>query len=420
MSSAEYLREFVNQRLKAAAEEIFKVFNTTVVQYEEEIERQRTLLDMCWKPEVRLQRIELPQQHVHTEQEVLADEQLHNQERNSSLVPEPPLIKEEREEVCVKQEVVQVVVTQDTFISSLSYEERDHSLNLQHPERLQLKDREQEPCSSQETDAFMLPPYEGSDDGEPIPENEDVGESSHQTEEDHGRDNDYNPKSTSRGKKKFKCDTCGKIMKYKSRFIKHLRSHSNEKPYSCKICGKKFKLNSVLTKHMTIHTDERPYSCKICGKEFKENGVLTKHMIIHTGERPFLCKICGKGFNQMSNLTRHSRIHTGEKPFSCKICSKDFRFHNAMKRHMRIHTDERPYSCEICGKDFKDINVMKTHVRIHTGEKPYMCKICGRAFSQRTNLKSHSRTHTGEKPFLEESRVVPAESKIEYQSNPPL
>lgn len=45
MSSGEYLREFVNERLTVAAEEIFRYLKKTIVEYEEEIERQRRLLD---------------------------------------------------------------------------------------------------------------------------------------------------------------------------------------------------------------------------------------------------------------------------------------------------------------------------------------------------------------------------------------
>ena len=52
----EYLREFVNERLTVAAEEIFRVVKRTIVEYEQELERQRRLLDMVWKPEVRLHR----------------------------------------------------------------------------------------------------------------------------------------------------------------------------------------------------------------------------------------------------------------------------------------------------------------------------------------------------------------------------
>ncbi|KAM7391223.1 hypothetical protein PAMP_021927 [Pampus punctatissimus] len=58
MSSVECLREFINQRLTAAAEEIFRFFQKTVVEYEEEISRQRRLLDIVWKPEIKLHRIE--------------------------------------------------------------------------------------------------------------------------------------------------------------------------------------------------------------------------------------------------------------------------------------------------------------------------------------------------------------------------
>lgn len=57
MSSIEYLKVFVNERLTAAAEEIFVVFKRTIVAYEEEIDHQRKLLDDFWKPEIKLNRL---------------------------------------------------------------------------------------------------------------------------------------------------------------------------------------------------------------------------------------------------------------------------------------------------------------------------------------------------------------------------
>lgn len=55
MSSFDYLKAFVNERLSAAAEEIFGVLKKTIVDYEEEIDRQRKLLDDFWKPEINSQ-----------------------------------------------------------------------------------------------------------------------------------------------------------------------------------------------------------------------------------------------------------------------------------------------------------------------------------------------------------------------------
>ncbi|XP_041669754.1 involucrin-like [Cheilinus undulatus] len=110
MRSPESLREFIAERLTAAAEDIFVVFKRTIVEYEEEIDRQCRLLDMAWKPHIYLQRTDVPQQHVFKEVEVVAEQQLCNQDRNSSLDQqegEPSRIKEnqEGEQVTVKQEM---------------------------------------------------------------------------------------------------------------------------------------------------------------------------------------------------------------------------------------------------------------------------------------------------------------------------
>ncbi|XP_028433261.1 probable serine/threonine-protein kinase mps1 isoform X5 [Perca flavescens] len=213
MSSVECLREFVTERLTAAAEQIFRVVEKTIVEYEEEIARQRRLLDGVWRPEIRLHRIELPQQHVCKEEEVLSDQQLCIQERNSSLDqedPESPQINEDQEELCTSQEGEQLVQKQetDTFRHSnninnsdmseihrntqtelpqqhvckeeevlsdqqLCIQERNSSLDQEDPESPQINEDQEELCTSQEgeqlvlkqeTDTFMLAPtYEERD-----------------------------------------------------------------------------------------------------------------------------------------------------------------------------------------------------------------------------------------------------------------
>ena len=57
MCSVKYLKEFVNERLTAAVEEIFRVLEKTIVERDEEIDRQRRLLDIVLKPDIKLHRI---------------------------------------------------------------------------------------------------------------------------------------------------------------------------------------------------------------------------------------------------------------------------------------------------------------------------------------------------------------------------
>ncbi|XP_063325708.1 uncharacterized protein LOC134624627 isoform X2 [Pelmatolapia mariae] len=111
MSSVQFLREFIKERLTAVCEEIFSEVQKTIVQYEEEINRQHRLLDISRKPDRNSHIIDLPQNHDCEEEEGLDEQQVCNQERNSSLDqedPEPPQVKEEQEELCSSKEVEQL------------------------------------------------------------------------------------------------------------------------------------------------------------------------------------------------------------------------------------------------------------------------------------------------------------------------
>ncbi|XP_058469206.1 involucrin-like isoform X3 [Solea solea] len=126
MCSLQRLRDLINERL-TAAEEIFRTVERTDVENEEDIDRQRRLLEIVWKPQVTLQRIELPQQHFYKE-EVFTEQQLCNQESNSSLDQEEPeslQIKEEEEEICSSQEL-ELKQEADTFMLTPDNEESDH------------------------------------------------------------------------------------------------------------------------------------------------------------------------------------------------------------------------------------------------------------------------------------------------------
>ncbi|XP_034071645.1 zinc finger protein OZF-like isoform X2 [Gymnodraco acuticeps] len=428
MSAVPSLREFVNERLTAAAEEILGVFERTIVEYEEEIDRQRRLLNIL--PTIKLHRIELPQQHVCKEEEVLSEQQLCIQEKNYSVNQEdpesggPPHIKEEQEELCSSEEQLVLKQETDDFMLTPTCMESDHSedqtLNLSISDT-QSQGEENPPGQ------FPLQCYVPSEEGivytnrdhqllshnSPLAESQDqkVGNhgdsgSTHAEPEVNQRDNiiqsqSYNVNSTTKSiLHKLKCEICDKGFKYKSKLQSHMRVHTGEKPYSCKMCGKDFRGKCDLTIHLRVHTGEKPYSCKTCGKDFRRKCNLTLHLRVHSGEKPYDCKTCGKGFNYISALKSHLRIHTGEKPFSCQTCGKQFSHLTSFTIHSRTHTGEKPYSCETCGKGFKCSSELKVHIRRHTGEKPFTCQTCGKRFSYCSTMTRHSRIHTDEKLFI--------------------
>ncbi|XP_037537402.1 zinc finger protein 853 [Nematolebias whitei] len=114
-----------------------------MVEHEEEMGPQCRLLEINWKPVVKLHRMELLQKPVFTKEEVLMDQQLSKQDRNYSLVWEeqkpsqikveqeeleppqikedheetgPSQIKEEQEELGSSQDVEQLVIKEETDI----------------------------------------------------------------------------------------------------------------------------------------------------------------------------------------------------------------------------------------------------------------------------------------------------------------
>ncbi|XP_014185557.2 zinc finger and SCAN domain-containing protein 31 [Haplochromis burtoni] len=322
MPSVLYLREFINERLTAAAEQIFLEFEKTIVQYEEEIDRQRRLLDITWKPQIKLHRTDVPQQPVcKEEEEVLPEQQLWNQERSSSLdqeEPEAPQIKEEQEELCSSQEGEQLGLKEetDTFMVTETCEESDHS----EPEG----DREQLLFESSVNNNSRGQRAEHYKEARSTKTVESESKKKHRNNNGDSSVMSESESNTGTGVKSVKCYVCEKTFKKKSQMQIHYRTHTGEKSYSCKTCGKRFSQNCHLSVHMKIHKGEKPFPCNVCEKTFRDTLTLKYHMRVHTGEKPYSCTICGKGFCQSNNLNIHMRTHTGKRPYPCQIGEKRF------------------------------------------------------------------------------------------------
>ncbi|XP_037537344.1 zinc finger and SCAN domain-containing protein 31-like [Nematolebias whitei] len=230
MSSVHLLREFIGERLSAAASEIFSEFEKTILRYEEELDRQRRLLDVSWKPELKLHRVDFRQEPVHKIELIFMNKQHYNQERNSSLdqeEPEPPLIKEEQG----------------------LYSNQDE-------DQLHLK---------QETDPFMVTTL--FEEHEPEPDGEQLISQSSAGPEDQHQD--------SGSKKMNHRNVC--------HGNKADQSATSERLFSCNICGKAFTENSLVIHHVEVHTvrnqnsDRLQYCCPTCGKKFPAYSNLAVH-----------------------------------------------------------------------------------------------------------------------------------------------
>uniref|UniRef100_A0A673X114 Zinc finger protein 79-like n=1 Tax=Salmo trutta TaxID=8032 RepID=A0A673X114_SALTR len=364
MSQIQLLRVFLNDRLTAAAEEIFGVVEKTVAEYQEEVVRLQRLLDIVLQPEINLQRADLQQRTLSVSEEGVPPEQQQcEQEWSPSLGQEdtePIQIKEEEEELRTTQEEEHIhgfeTDTKDSIFTA-GCVKSDCDEDPTHPTHLYQAQKEGNGKRDPTTEQITTEP-----DGEDYIESEptSVSQPFSAVNPDCFAAQSENIESVSGMETGGPLSGFKQVISKRSEMAKGQKSRINTK-------GKKSTQFSLLKSPSQSHATSYCCSCPVCGTCFNQNEDLKRHMRSHTGENPYNCHDCGKTFIRSGHLKIHMRIHTGEKPFNCRHCGQGFNQNGNLKRHMRIHTGEKPYHCHFCGKGFCNSSNLKKHIRIHTG-----------------------------------------------------
>uniref|UniRef100_A0A1A8CYJ2 C2H2-type domain-containing protein n=1 Tax=Nothobranchius kadleci TaxID=1051664 RepID=A0A1A8CYJ2_NOTKA len=394
MSSSQSLREFIRERLTAAAAEIFSEFEQTIVRYEEEIDRQRRLLEISWKPQINLHRIELPLHYVRTDEEVLTDQQLWNQERTSSLEqeePEPlPIL--EHEELCIRQDKEQLVTSDVTPTD----EERDQDEPKPNTHQRLLSMLPESGIQNQDrTHHLTLPELRQH----PLWKKEILTDQqlcSHETTSSLDQEEPEPPLMKEEQRELCISQPEGQLI-LKQEYVTFMVTSPSAETDSYEPEPS----NNQLSCLMPPEAENRDRDgCRNENSDSSRNEALTRNdqgdgqkLKKHSREKRVSCTICGRSFSGNRCLGIHMRMHKRKKPQPCKICGKCYSLWKPFNTHMMAHERRKEYPCEICGERFFLISIWASHMKTHTREEPRSCMFCGKRFFSNRNMTSHMRTH---------------------------
>ncbi|XP_014872687.1 gastrula zinc finger protein XlCGF26.1-like isoform X2 [Poecilia latipinna] len=263
MSSVQHLREFIRERLTAAAQEIFTEVKKSIICYEEELDAQRRMMGIDWKPEIKLHRVgselqrqssDLQQPSVSYEEEDSAiqqvwslasrssqDQKKHQWTEEEQIEPGTNWIKIEEEEpepALLKHEEIEYPLTY------VRKEELDSSV-LQHeqqpPEHLPTGQDQKDLCSSQEGEQLVQKQFVALIETSTLQE-DDMSEEETRTEQlslhispvveskdQEGSSSSVSESQSDTGTKKrpFKCDICGRRYTQHCNLKNHYRTHTD-------------------------------------------------------------------------------------------------------------------------------------------------------------------------------------------------
>ncbi|XP_061673145.1 gastrula zinc finger protein XlCGF57.1-like [Syngnathoides biaculeatus] len=389
------LKELVRERLIAAADEIFGLFERTIVSYEEQLcrareenDKQRRQLENVGNTQVVL-RVEDVQLLIGCQEELPPSATRLEQDDRKQ-----PHVKEEEEG------------------PQLAHIKEEQDLNL--PLAVIAEDDQEEPpeWSQLQHDSASGDHRGGSAPDKPLAPHLDHTEESLRivavcnnrltNAEEETTLNNENTSQTRRKRRitirRFSCSVCGKSFCYGYNLTLHIATHTGEYHFRCSVCGEGFIKKANMLSHMRKHTEGKSFSCPICAKRFPQKVHMDLHMRIHTGEKPFSCSICSQTFSQKQNMNTHMRIHTGEKPFSCSVCGETFAQKVSLTAHKATHTGEKPFACSVCRKSFSYKHTLKAHMQTHKEGNPFKCSVWDQTVSK--SFDNENIYNNGEKNVL--------------------
>ncbi|XP_068179776.1 zinc finger protein 26-like [Antennarius striatus] len=248
------LKDYLTDRLTAAAEEIFEVVKKTMAEYKEEISRSKDLEISRLRIQLRLLKSDTrfdtcfgggpPQQEIHHHHPPPPVQRIHHPPFPAADAPDSEHCKEDG---C-------------------------STMEQEHPEPSEVK-------KEQQKSHFWMDPDESQLDSLDSDIKDFISPASSQ------RDNLQDP-----------------IMVFHH---SNTGEENKDRPYCCSVCEKRFGNCSHLAAHIRTHTGERPYRCEICKKFFITTSALNRHQTIHTEGKQYVCNVCGKSFKWMDSLRRH-------------------------------------------------------------------------------------------------------------------
>ncbi|XP_017491877.1 PREDICTED: transcription factor grauzone-like [Rhagoletis zephyria] len=206
----------------------------------------------------------------------------------------------------------------------------------------------------------------------------------------------------------FSCDLCPKKFARKRRLEIHRNIHTpmNERNFICEQCpNRRYSCNASLRRHIgRVHHRKSFFVCHVCGKEMKTKPLFEKHVRLHFEESGPKVKCtfegCDSWLKDEGNLRQHiQRRHSKnkDKVFTCEVCGGEYKSKAAVANHMLGVHPKKIYPCDVCNKNFKKAFRLKEHMAQHTGERNYKCVFCTSTFNTSGNYYTHLKNlHTVE------------------------
>ncbi|XP_036949790.1 zinc finger and SCAN domain-containing protein 2-like isoform X2 [Acanthopagrus latus] len=395
MSKVQTLRVVVKQRLTAAAEEIFELFERTIAEYEEELCRHRKLLDAVFQPQVQLHRTvqtftPVPVKSEEDEEEPQSS-QLHHI-KPEEIRDGEHLKTEAGVEDCGGPEPVKDS-DPDRYLQP---KEIDGARQLKMDVQFSRADIQQLSKRKEESDVTKFT-------FTPDPVKSEAGEERPQASQLHQRQTVFKIRDVERWTAERAGVDCGGPEPARNfnlqAAIEDKTPHFSESDTDDSSDWEETRqpqpglnpldYNEAPVSDVEDKTVKTPGSSeRVTNSDHKKH--LQKLVRVQTGSNPMSCPVCGKRYKRKKSLMTHIRLHAEGKTFRCSVCKESFQERRHFLEHMRTHVEERRrFSCSVCGKRFMQLPTLTRHMMIHTGEKPYGCTVCNKRFARRYVFREH-------------------------------